>query len=67
MIDGAELNIDLTNGENISVLLSKKQLEGIIKLLGLQIDPNTGNATMLSDKGLEEFMDKTINKFIEIK
>lgn len=67
MISSAEITIYLNKGENsFSFDLSSLQLEAIIKLLGLEFNPNTGDISMLSDKSLQLIMDKTINRFKEL-
>lgn len=63
MIEGADLTFYLDNGDNFSVALSPTQLAGIIKLLGLTYNVKDDTFSMFSDESLQNFMDKTINKW----
>lgn len=67
MIEGAELIIHLKNGENLNLDLTPTQLAGVIKLLGISYDLNNDSWTMFSDNSLNLFMNKTINRFKEVK
>lgn len=57
-IEGAELNIYSTNGQDLSIDLSVKQLSVLIKILGLDLtDENT----------LSCFSDDTLNDLIKMQ
>ena len=60
MIKAAEVVIYNNDDDSISFELSPKQLEAMIKILGLSVD--NGELKCFSDSSLQKVMDKTINK-----
>ena len=60
MIKAVELSLYDENDDTISFELSPKQLEAVIKILGLSV--SNGNLYCYSDTGIQTIMDKTINR-----
>lgn len=59
-LDGAELTVYATDGNQISIDLSPVQLIAICKILGISY--NDGALTSFTDEGVLTIMEKTLNK-----
>lgn len=65
-IEGAELNIYMTNGESIGIDLSPVQLMAVCGILKIHYNDDDNSISCLSDKSLAEFYQKTVGRFKEI-
>lgn len=59
-IEGAELTIYTTNGENLSIDLSPTQLKAIVGILGISFNGNMLNC--FSDESVNKLYEMTIGK-----
>lgn len=69
MIEGAELNIYMCDGDFVEMDLSAVQLEAVLKMLGINVqrENDTTKIGMFDDKSLQKMMDKTINRLIPVE
>ena len=69
MIEGAELNIYMRDGDFVEIDLSAVQLEAVLKMLGINVqrENDTTKIGMFDDKSLQKMMDKTINRLIPVE
>jgi len=65
MIEGVELIVYDTNGNNFSMDLSPTQLLAVCKILGIQT--RNGELSYFSDDSLKVIMSKTIDNFVMVK
>lgn len=66
-ISSAELIVYLNDEEdNFSLSLSPTQLQGIVKLLGIEVESGGDGIRMYSDKSLQLLLDKTLNNYQKI-